>query len=166
MTTLSRNHFNLDQCQTLLSLYDLDYKGTLSYVQIQQLAIDLDECYQLFLRNDKTMSRSISSSELKSALSEFGINPSQRLVDMLVNRYGSKMKIVVKGVPIRELKFPSFAVCVLKLRKALIYWDVKCRNPPLSHCEAKTDSNGKQSGQECNSTHFTLVEFVRQVIYS
>ncbi|KAI2808654.1 Calpain-1 catalytic subunit, partial [Blomia tropicalis] len=167
--TSKRNHFSLDQCQTLLVMYDLDCKGTLSFAQLQQLCTDIDECFRLFLRHDKTISRSISCSELRVVLTEIGINANQAVIDMLVNRYGSKMKIVVNGVHIRELLFPNFAICLLKLRKTLIFWDIKLRNS----CVAKFDSAHQsihdkeiQTKLECDSLHFTLVEFIKQIIYS
>lgn len=184
ITTFSRNYFSLEQCQTLLALYDLDYKGSLSDVQTKLLAIDLDECYSLFLRHDKTASRTISGSELKAALAEAGINISQTIVEILVNRFGNTKKIVVNGVPIRELKFPNFAICLVKLRKAIIYWDLKLRSNsslPSSSASRNTDSNNSVSGNtvnegnnisnspancKCFTLHFTLAEFIRQVMYS
>lgn len=171
VTTFKRNIFNLDQCLTLLALYDLEYNGNLSYVQQQQLYIDIDECYQLFLKHDKAGSWTISCSELKSALEEIGINVNQRVVKMLVNRYGNSRKIVVKGTPLREIKFPNFAICLLKLRKSLIFWDVKFRSQTL--LVSQFDSNLESSNQsdprcivDSNIFNLTLLEFVQQIIYS
>lgn len=153
-------------------------------MQTKLLAIDLDEAYSLFLRYDKTASRSVSGSELKAALSEAGINISQTIVEILVNRFGNTKKIVVNGVPIRELKFSNFAICLIKLRKAIIYWDLKLRsNSSVSSsssgstgngssasantvCEGTSNNSNNPGNCKCFTLHFTLAEFIRQVMYS
>lgn len=140
----------------LVQLYDLNNKGSLDYNELQQLCKDMQATFTMFRKHDRTASQTLSMAELRAALAEAGIHTHQSILEMLINRYGSLMTIVVLDEPVREVCFPNFVLCLRRLAKAIIYWLVKYQ---LSVGEGSPTNTINRRAQE-----FTLVEYMKQVI--
>jgi Ca2+-binding EF-hand superfamily protein len=82
-------HFDLDTVKLLMGLFDADRTGDIDFNEFSGLWRYIEDWQHVFRRFDKDGSGSIDSSELQSALNQFGFKLPRHLLALLVAKYSS-----------------------------------------------------------------------------
>lgn len=96
-----------DICRSAIAMMDADRSGKLGFDEFQQLWKDIEYWEMVYKKFDTDNSGSLSSSELRNALTSSGFSVNSRVVQGLVLRYGNK-----DGC----LQFDDFLLCAIKLK--------------------------------------------------
>ena len=172
----------MDQCRTFVSLYDTDKDGIIDLEQLKLMCDSLNECYKSFIANSKEEKDYMILDELKTSLDQMGINVAPSTINIALNRYynivnvdnkdkgKSQTAIQSNNLPknqagskdVKGIDFTNFAVCVLKMKNVMIYWDnrIENENSNNENSQQRNVSGSKQTLQ------FVFKDFLEQMIYS
>jgi len=81
--------FDLDTVKLLMSLFDTDRTGDIDFNEFSGLWRYIEDWQHVFRRFDRDNSGTIDSSELQSALTQFGFKLPHHLLGLLVAKYAS-----------------------------------------------------------------------------
>ncbi|KAJ1962538.1 hypothetical protein GGI12_002591 [Dipsacomyces acuminosporus] len=94
------SRFSIDTVRLMISMFDRDHSGTISFDEFTGLWRYIEEWKQCFRTFDRDNSGTIDRGELHQALSAFGFRVSPQIVDMLVRKYdiqAGRVKSANKG---------------------------------------------------------------------
>jgi len=107
--------FDLDTVKLLMTIFDTDRNGTISFTEFAGLWKYIKDWQNVFRHFDRDRSGSIDGGELRDALAQFGLNLSPPLLDMLQRKYDIKAnQTAVRGGPPPGISFDRFVrACVV-----------------------------------------------------
>ncbi|KAF9001907.1 hypothetical protein BDQ17DRAFT_1357698 [Cyathus striatus] len=82
--------FDLDTVKMLMSIFDTDHNGTISFTEFAGLWKYISDWQNVFRHFDRDRSGSIDGAELAQALQSFGYNLSPRLLSQIEQKYASE----------------------------------------------------------------------------
>jgi calpain len=98
--------FSKDICRSMIALMDVDRSGLLGFDEFNILWKNIQNWHNVFKRFDVDKSGSLSSQELRQALTSAGFCVNNRVLQALVLRYGGKDGCLL---------FDDFILCAIKL---------------------------------------------------
>lgn len=101
------NGFSKDVCRSMVAMLDIDQSGKLGLGEFQQLMIDLAKWTGIFKVHDRDESGKLSTFELRDALESTGYKVSNRVLNALAHRYGTRDGNVA---------FDDFIMCAVKIK--------------------------------------------------
>ncbi|KAI8325030.1 EF-hand [Martensiomyces pterosporus] len=81
------SRFSIDTVRLMISMFDRDHSGTISFDEFVGLWRYIEEWRQCFRTFDRDNSGTIDRGELHQAFNAFGFRVSPQIVDMLVRKY-------------------------------------------------------------------------------
>ena len=151
--------FSSEYCRSLVTIYDQKKSGFIPNEQLVLLLNDLNQCYDIFSMNITSGASDLTGQELKNCFDQMGIHTSSSIIQILLNRYGTVNEATTSEKK-PGIDFVNFAVCSLKLRNIIIFWDIKAMRQIVANT-SNTDVRGSK-----RVLTFTLQEFVEQMMYS
>ncbi|KAI8822129.1 uncharacterized protein EV422DRAFT_525743 [Fimicolochytrium jonesii] len=110
--------FSLETVQLMMTLFDRDGSGSISFQEFVSLWKYIEDWKRIFKQFDRDNSGTINRAELRQALSAFGFNVSDRVVDVVVKKFAKKGAV--------DITFDSFicgCVTVKNLSEAFQSYD-------------------------------------------
>ncbi|XP_066260252.1 calpain-A-like isoform X3 [Euwallacea similis] len=104
---LTKSGFSKDICRSLIAMMDTDRSGKLGYDEFKSLWVSLRNWKNVWSLYDMDKSGTFSGFELRNALESAGYRLNNRVVNVLMHRYGNK-----NG----EVKFDDFIMCGAKAK--------------------------------------------------
>nr|XP_055073642.1 calpain-2 catalytic subunit-like [Misgurnus anguillicaudatus] len=98
--------FSLDTCRNMVNLLDKDGTGKLGLVEFKILWTKVETYLDIFCKNDKDRSGTMSSMELREAIEKSGFSLNSALHQVLVARYSE---------PNLTIDFDNFVSCLMRL---------------------------------------------------
>jgi Ca2+-binding EF-hand superfamily protein len=106
--------FDLDTVKLLMTIFDNDRNGTISFNEFAGLWKYIKDWQNVFRHFDRDRSGSIDGGELRDALGQFGFNLSPPLLDLVQKKYASAITPVGRGAPPPGISFDRFVrACVV-----------------------------------------------------
>lgn len=133
-----REGFSKDICRSMIAMMDIDRSGKLGYEEFKSLWTDIRHWKGVFKMYDKDVSGYLSAFELRQALNSAGYRLNNRILNILVHRYGTKDGMI---------SFDDFMMCAVKL-KAMI------------------DMFKERDPDNTDNATFSLEEWIEKTIYS
>lgn len=99
--------FSKDVCRSMVAMLDIDQSGKLGLGEFQHLMIDLAKWKAIFKTHDVDNSGKLSTFELRDALEASGYKLSNRVLNALCHRYGTRDGNVA---------FDDFIMCAVKIK--------------------------------------------------
>lgn len=99
--------FSKDVCRSMVAMLDIDQSGKLGLGEFQQLMTDLAKWRGIFKVHDRDESGKLSTFELRDALESSGYKVSNRVLNALAHRYGTRDGNVA---------FDDFIMCAVKIK--------------------------------------------------
>ncbi|XP_077075926.1 calpain-3b isoform X4 [Siphateles boraxobius] len=103
---LKTEGFNLESCRSMIALMDTDGTGHLNLQEFKHLWNKIKQWKLVFTRFDRDKSSTISSFEMRNALTEAGFQLNNQLYDIICMRYANEHM---------ELDFDSYISCLVRL---------------------------------------------------
>ncbi|EDR07669.1 uncharacterized protein LACBIDRAFT_250310, partial [Laccaria bicolor S238N-H82] len=104
--------FDLDTVKLLMSIFDVDRSGTITFNEFAGLWKYIKDWQNVFRHFDRDRSGSIDGPELRDALAQFGYNLSPQLLDLVQRKYANQT--AVHGGPPPGISFDRFVrACVV-----------------------------------------------------
>ncbi|XP_051731403.1 calpain-3b [Ctenopharyngodon idella] len=103
---LKTEGFSLDSCRSMIALMDTDGTGHINLQEFKHLWNKIKQWKLVFTRFDKDKSNTISSFEMRNALTETGFQLNNQLYDIICMRYANEHL---------ELDFDSYISCLVRL---------------------------------------------------
>ncbi|XP_028405920.1 programmed cell death protein 6-like [Dendronephthya gigantea] len=100
--------FNDETCRLMISMFDRDQSGTISFTEFCDLWKYIQQWKGVFDRYDRDRSGAIEMNELQTALNEMGYRVSPNFVHLLITRFDTVAR--------RSMKLDSFIQCCVMLR--------------------------------------------------
>jgi Ca2+-binding EF-hand superfamily protein len=107
--------FDLDTVKLLMTIFDSDRNGTISFTEFAGLWKYIKDWQNVFRHFDRDRSGSIDGPELRDALTQFGYNLSPSVLDLVQRKYDLKAnQTMVRGGPQPGISFDRFVrACVV-----------------------------------------------------
>ncbi|KAF5279505.1 hypothetical protein FQA39_LY05615 [Lamprigera yunnana] len=99
--------FSKDTCRSIVALLDKDRSGKLGFEEFKQLWSTLKKSKTVFHQYDKDNTGTLNGFELREALNSVGYILNNKILNVLMHRYGNKKA---------EITYDDFIVCGLKLK--------------------------------------------------
>lgn len=99
--------FSKDLCRSMIAMMDADRSGKLGFEEFQVLWQNVKDWRDVFYKFDEDKSGALSASELRQALNSAGFRVNNRVLQVLVLRYGNRDS---------ALAFDDFLSCAIKLK--------------------------------------------------
>uniref|UniRef100_A0A672RNK9 EF-hand domain-containing protein n=1 Tax=Sinocyclocheilus grahami TaxID=75366 RepID=A0A672RNK9_SINGR len=103
---LKTEGFSLESCRSMIALMDTDGTGHLNLQEFNHLWNKIKKWKLVFTRYDTDKSSTISSFEMRNALTEAGFQLNNQLYDIICMRYANEHM---------ELDFDSYISCLVRL---------------------------------------------------
>uniref|UniRef100_A0A8C1KFS6 Calpain-3 n=1 Tax=Cyprinus carpio TaxID=7962 RepID=A0A8C1KFS6_CYPCA len=103
---LKTEGFSLESCRSMIALMDTDGTGHLNLQEFKHLWNKIKKWKLVFTRYDTDKSSTISSFEMRNALTEAGFQLNNQLYDIICMRYANENM---------ELDFDSYISCLVRL---------------------------------------------------
>ncbi|XP_018579516.1 calpain-A isoform X2 [Anoplophora glabripennis] len=104
---MQMSRFSKDICRSMVAMLDIDRSGKLNYKEFRNLWTSLRQWKNAWILYDTDKSGTFSGFELREALNAAGYRLNNRILNVLMHRYGNK-----KG----EINFDDFMMCTIKLK--------------------------------------------------
>ncbi|XP_056615147.1 calpain 2, (m/II) large subunit, like [Triplophysa dalaica] len=98
--------FSLDTCRNMVNLLDKDGTGKLGLLEFKIIWTKIEMYLDIFCKNDKDQSGTMSSMELREALEKAGFSLNNALHQVMVARYSE---------PNLTVDFDNFVSCIIRL---------------------------------------------------
>ncbi|XP_055358298.1 calpain-2 catalytic subunit-like isoform X1 [Betta splendens] len=105
-TDVKTHGFGLETCRLIVSLLDRDDNNTLGPLEVQVLWTKLQKYLEIFKNRDTDHSGTMSSHEMRDAVTEAGFQINSAVVEAIVSRYADAQYAI---------DFDSFVGCLIKL---------------------------------------------------
>ncbi|XP_078478640.1 calpain-3 [Lampetra planeri] len=105
-TDIKSEGFSLETCRSMIALMDTDGTGKLNLQEFKHLWKKIKEWQLIFKRYDKDNSCSISSFEMRNAVSDAGFHLNKQLYDIIAMRYADERL---------NIDFDSYICCFVRL---------------------------------------------------
>ncbi|XP_067272926.1 calpain-3b isoform X1 [Pseudorasbora parva] len=128
---LKTEGFSLESCRSMIALMDTDGTGHLNLQEFKHLWNKIKQWKLVFTRFDTDKSSSISSFEMRNALTEAGFQLNIQLYDIICMRYANEHM---------ELDFDSYISCLVRLEGMFSKYTrhLFCFFIPLKYLEVHT----------------------------
>ncbi|XP_028844175.1 calpain-2 catalytic subunit-like [Denticeps clupeoides] len=103
---IKTNGFTLDTGKRIMSLMDIDGNGTLGLVEFHALWMKIQKYLEIFKAQDSDRSGTMSSHEMREALSKAGFQVNNAVLQVVVNRYANVQYAI---------DFNSFVDCLIRM---------------------------------------------------
>ncbi|CAH1283118.1 unnamed protein product [Diabrotica balteata] len=130
--------FSKDICRSMVAMLDADRSGKLGFQEFKELWGAIRQWKNVWLMYDTDKSGTFSGFELRDALNSAGFKLNNRVLNILMHRYGNK-----NG----EMEFEDFMMCAIKLKSMMDHFKKK-----------------QQSGS--NNATFSIDEWLENTLYS
>ncbi|ERL84616.1 hypothetical protein D910_02044, partial [Dendroctonus ponderosae] len=104
---LTRDGFSKDICRSMIAMMDVDKSGKLGYEEFKSLWQSLRDWKNVWSLYDTDKSGTFSGFELRQALQSAGYRLNNRVLNVLMHRFGNKMG---------EVHFDDFMMCAMKTK--------------------------------------------------
>ncbi|XP_048525406.1 calpain-A isoform X3 [Dendroctonus ponderosae] len=135
---LTRDGFSKDICRSMIAMMDVDKSGKLGYEEFKSLWQSLRDWKNVWSLYDTDKSGTFSGFELRQALQSAGYRLNNRVLNVLMHRFGNKMG---------EVHFDDFMMCAMKTKTMI-------------DCFKAKDKTG------INTATFSLEEWLESTLYS
>ncbi|KAM9778244.1 calpain-3b [Syngnathus typhle] len=98
--------FSLETCRSMIALMDTDGTGKLNFQEFKHLWRKIKQWHVIFKSYDKQQSGSISSFEMRNAVTDAGLHLNNQLYDIIAMRYADKQL---------NVDFDSYICCFVRL---------------------------------------------------
>uniref|UniRef100_A0A4W5PCX7 Calpain 8 n=1 Tax=Hucho hucho TaxID=62062 RepID=A0A4W5PCX7_9TELE len=98
--------FSLETCRRIISLLDTDGNAKLGLVEFHTLWIKIQKYLEIFKSHDSTNSGTISTHEMRGALTEAGFQLNSEVLQLIVSRYANSEY---------AMDFDCFMACLIQL---------------------------------------------------
>ncbi|XP_007236094.3 calpain-8 [Astyanax mexicanus] len=105
-TDLKTDGFSLETCRHIISLLDKDGNGTLGLMEFHTLWVKLQKYLEIFKNRDLDNSGTISSHEIREALSEAGFQMNTSVLQVIIARYADQESAI---------DFDCFVGCLIRI---------------------------------------------------
>ncbi|XP_076841257.1 calpain-8 [Brachyhypopomus gauderio] len=105
-TDLKTDGFSMETCRHIISLLDKDGSGRLGLLEFHTLWMKLQKYLEIFNRRDTDRSGTMSSHEMREALTEAGFQINTPVLQVIISRYADQQ---------RAIDFDSFVGCLIRL---------------------------------------------------
>ncbi|XP_058237257.1 calpain-2 catalytic subunit-like isoform X2 [Hemibagrus wyckioides] len=105
-TDLKTDGFSMETCRHIVSLLDKDGSGKLGLLEFHTLWVKLQKYMEIFKNHDTDNSGTMSSHEMRDALSKAGFQLNTPVLEVIVTRYADQQCAI---------DFDSFVGCVIRL---------------------------------------------------
>ncbi|MCI4393332.1 hypothetical protein PGIGA_G00156190 [Pangasianodon gigas] len=105
-TDLKTDGFSMETCRHIVSLLDRDGSGKLGLLEFHTLWLKLQKYMEIFKNHDTDNSGTMSSHELREALSEAGFQLNTAILEVIVMRYADQQSAI---------DFDAFVGCVIRM---------------------------------------------------
>ncbi|KAF5897914.1 calpain-2 catalytic subunit-like, partial [Clarias magur] len=105
-TDLKTDGFSLETCRHIVSLLDKDGSGKLGLMEFHTLWMKLQTYLEIFKNHDSDNSGTMSSHEIRDALSKAGFQLNTHVLEVIVMRYADQQSAI---------DFDAFVGCVIRL---------------------------------------------------
>ncbi|KAJ8931565.1 hypothetical protein NQ314_015512 [Rhamnusium bicolor] len=106
LLTREKQEFSKEVCRSMVAMMDTDRSGKLNFHEFYELWEKIGKWRGVFRTNDLNLTNTISGPELREALKAANIKVNNRILNMLILRYGNE-----NG----ELEMEDFLHCCIKL---------------------------------------------------
>ncbi|CAH1119743.1 unnamed protein product [Phaedon cochleariae] len=113
-TELKFGGFSKDICRSMVAMLDSDRSGKLGYKEFKNLWISIIKWKNVWMVYDTDKSGTFSGFELREALNSAGYRLNNRVLSVLMHRYGNKLG---------QINFDDFMLCSIKLKTMLDIFD-------------------------------------------
>lgn len=120
---LRGDHFSKDLCRSMVAMLDTDCSGNLDFEEFQKLWDCIVIWKKAFSLYDADHSGALSGFELRNALNSAGYRMTNHVLNILMHRYGNSKK---------EITFPDFIMCAVKLKAMIDKFQLKSKNDVLT----------------------------------
>jgi len=117
--------FDLDTVKLLMTLFDQDRNGTITFQEFVGLWNYVREWQNVFKMFDRDGSGAIDQTELQRALQSFGFNLNARLVDLVQKKYASAGRGGVQGISFD--RFVRACVVIKQIHESYVRHDTQGR---------------------------------------
>ncbi|XP_036396565.1 calpain-8 [Megalops cyprinoides] len=105
-TDIKSDGFSLETCRHIISLLDCDGSGKLGLVEFHVLWMKIQKYLEVFKKHDSDGSGTMSSHEMREALTEAGFQLNSAVLQVIVARYAD---------PSYAIDFDCFVSCLIRL---------------------------------------------------
>ncbi|XP_037101317.1 calpain-3b isoform X2 [Syngnathus acus] len=98
--------FSLETCRSMIALMDTDGTGKLNFQEFKHLWRKIKQWHVIFKSYDKQQSGSISSFEMRNAVTDAGLHLNKQLYDIIAMRYADKQL---------NVDYDSYICCFVRL---------------------------------------------------